>query len=411
MRPLRIGFIPLVDSAPLVVAHAVGFAREEGLSLELVREASWATLRDKLAIGVIDAAHLLAPIAVASKIGVGNPKPPFAAIMSLSMNGNAISLSRALFDEMRGHAPHVDRHDILAKARALAAVIAAREKRGAPRLTFAIVHPISPHNYELRYVLGAAGIDPDSDIDLVVVPPPYVVDHVRDGLIDGFCVGAPWTSLGVAENLVRVMAVKPQIWSFSPEKVLGVREGFLDDNEEVAHRLIRATTRAAAWCDDPQNRATLSTLLAAPEFLGVAAGLVEDVLAGLVPIDDGAPETIDDYIVFDRDGAGFPWRSHALWFYSQMVRWGQTTHSPERERLAAEAYRPDLYRAALMDFGVPLPASDAKIEGTSQGVQSRSAGAARSRNSFFDGRVFDPSKVSAYIAGFDVRAKADLEPG
>lgn len=406
MRPVRVGFIPLVDSAGLVVADALGFAREEGLALELTRENSWATLRDKLAIGAIDAAHLLAPITVASKIAAGNPKPPLVALMSLSMNGNAISVSRALFEEMRETAGFEGSDDLGGKAAALAAVIAQRALGGRARLTFAIVHPFSPHNYELRYFLGSAGVDPDQDVDLVVVPPPFVVDHLRGGLIDGFCVGAPWTSVGVDAGLTRVIATKSQIWRFAPEKVLGVREADLADGAEVAMMLIRAAKRALEWSDDPRNHKELARILAAPSILDIDAGTIMDSLLGRIPLDEGPADPLDDFIAFDRDGAAFPWRSHALWFYSQMVRWGQTTHTPERLQLAADAYRPDLYRAAFAGMDVALPATNAKMEGALDAAGTVGAIAGQrvgDKHGFFDGRVFDPSDVPTYVESFTVR--------
>ena len=405
MTRLRIGFIPLVDSAALVAAQAMGFARAEGLEVELTREMSWATLRDKLAVGAIDAAHLLAPIAVASKVAIGNPKPPLVALMSLSMNGNAISVSSALFDEMKAAGAFASPDDIAGKGRALAAIIAARKAAGAPRLTFAVVHTFSPHNYELRYLLGAAGIDPDVDVDLVVVPPPYVVDHLRNGLIDGFCVGAPWTTVGLAEGLTRVIAVKPQIWRFGPEKVLAVREDFVAGDEDTVLRLIRATKAAGEWADAKENRNALARLLAAPDILDMPQERVEASLAGRIPIDDGAATEIEDYIVFDRGGASFPWRSHALWFYTQMIRWGQVAHTPEHTRAAAASYRPDLYRRAFAGTAVTLPGSNAKVEGALLAPQP--AGSTTGRlvlpgDGFFDGRVFDPHDIEGYLAGFAV---------
>lgn len=407
MTRLRIGFIPLVDSAALAAAAARGFARAEGLELELTRETSWATLRDKLAVGAIDAAHLLAPITVASKVAIGNPKPPIVGLMGLSMNGNAISVSRALFEEMKETGAFTLPDDLAGKGRALAAVIARRKAAGAPRLTFAVVHTFSPHNYELRYLLGAAGIDPDADVDLVVVPPPYVVDHLRNGLIDGFCVGAPWTSAGLAEGLTRVIAVKPQIWRFGPEKVLAVREDFVADHEDTVLRLIRATKAAAEWADDAANRDALAGLLAAPEILDMPREVIAAPLAGEVPLDDGPTTPVEDYIVFDRGGATFPWRSHALWFYTQMIRWGQVEHTPQNMRLAAEAYRPDLYRRAFEGTGVTLPGANAKVEGALAAPLPAGSTTGRlvlPRDGFFDGRVFDPTDIEGYLAGFSMHA-------
>ncbi|MEM7695372.1 MAG: CmpA/NrtA family ABC transporter substrate-binding protein [Pseudomonadota bacterium] len=387
MRRVRAAFIPLVDSAPLIAAERMGFAREEGVALELTRERSWATLRDKLAVGAVEAAHLLAPITVASTLGLGNPKPPMVALMGLSMNGNAISVSAALYDEMREVAPIAGPDDLLGKARALCAVTVARRASGRSRLTFGIVHTFSPHHYELRYLLAAGGVDPDRDVDLVVVPPPYVVDHLRAGHIDGFCVGAPWTSLGLNEGLSRVIAVKAQIWNRGPEKVLGMRAAAADADPDLAGRLIRAVSRGAAYADDPANHEALSQMLAEEAVLAMDPAPIADSLAGRVPLDVSAGAPIADYVFFGRDGAGFPWQSHALWFYAQMVRWGQAAHDPSAAKAAASAYRPDLYRAAFAPGDVALPAADRRVE----------AG-----DAFFDGHAFDPSDIDGYVSGFQL---------
>lgn len=188
--PLRIGFIPLVDAAALIVAVDKGFTAAEGLEVELVREVSWSNVRDKLNIGLFDAAHLLAPVAIASSLGLGHVKVPIVAPFNLGINGNAITVSpalhAALMQEIDG-----DRFDPLATAKALAKLVAKRRKAGAEPLTFGMTFPFSTHNYQLRFWMAAAGVDPDEDVRLVVLPPPYMVDSLKSGHVDAFCVGAP----------------------------------------------------------------------------------------------------------------------------------------------------------------------------------------------------------------------------
>lgn len=408
MRTLRVGFIPLVDSAVVVAAARLGFAAAEGLSLRLEREASWATLRDKMTVGAVDCAHLLAPIPVASQLRIGNPKARMVAPFTLSLNGNAIAVSHALYAQMEATGLMGAPRDPAAKAAALAAVVAERARRKAPSLTFGMVHPFSAHNYELRYWLASGGIHPDRDVELVVIPPPFVVDAMRDGLIDGVCVGAPWTSLGVRRGLARVVVVKPDIWRVGPEKVLAVREDFAEVESETLDALLRALKRAAEWADAPQNRGELAALLADADVLDLDADLVENALAGQVAIGDGPPQTIENYLVFDRGAASFPWRSHALWFYSQMVRWGQAQLSDEGIAAAARAFRPDIYRRAFAGRDITLPAADAKVEGSLLADSAAGSTTGRlvlKRDVFFDGRVFEPGDVAGYVASFAIHSR------
>src|SRR5579864_4975394 len=190
---LHVGFIPLVDAAALIVAVDKGFAAAEGLDVTLVREVSWSNIRDKLNIGLFEAAHLLAPVAIASSLGIGHVKVPIVAPFNLGINGNAItvspSLHAAIMAEIDG-----DPFDPMATAKALARVVAARRRLGAEPLTFGMTFPFSTHNYQLRFWMAAGGIDPDEDVRLVVLPPPFMVNSIAGGQIDGFCVGAPWNS-------------------------------------------------------------------------------------------------------------------------------------------------------------------------------------------------------------------------
>lgn len=191
---VKIGFIPLVDAAALLIAAHKGFAKAEGLDVELIREVSWANVRDKLAIGRFDAAHLLAPMAVASTLGLGHVRVPLIAPINLAMNGNAIAVSSSLHAELAaaGEIAHPAQ-----TARALAKLVAQRKAQGREPLTFGMTFPFSTHNYQLRYWMAEGGIDPDEDLRLIVLPPPYMVENLARGQLDGFCVGAPWSSVAV----------------------------------------------------------------------------------------------------------------------------------------------------------------------------------------------------------------------
>jgi two-component system, oxyanion-binding sensor len=203
-KPLHIGFIPLVDAAALIVAVDKGFCAEQGLDVRLVREVSWSNVRDKLNIGLFDAAHLLAPVAIASSLGLGHVKVAIAAPFNLGINGNAITVSPALqaaiMDEIDG-----DRFDPLVTSRALARLVAKRRKAGVEPLTFGMTFPFSTHNYQLRFWMAAGGVDPDEDVHLVVLPPPFMVDSITNGQVDAFCVGAPWNSIAVDRGVGHIL--------------------------------------------------------------------------------------------------------------------------------------------------------------------------------------------------------------
>lgn len=406
-RLVRAGFIPLIDMAILAAAAECGFAAREGITLQLIRDVSWSNIRDRLAFRQFDVAHMLAPMPVASQLGLGsNPLPAFSPF-GLGRGGNAITLSVALHREMTeatGLAPDAD---ALSAARALKVVIEARRARGAPPLVLAMTYPYSSHNYEFRFWMAAGGIHPDRDVMMTVVPPPLTADALAAGAIDGFCVNAPWNMLAVERGIGRVVATKSDLWPSAPEKVLGVRPDWAEANPETLSRLIVALDGAARWCDVAANHAHLAEILADERYIGTSADVLFRLLDGRFTIDpDGRVRRIPDYLVFHRDAANFPWESEALWIYSQMVRWGQTAFEPAHVSEAARAFRPDIYRAALGHTDTPIPLADRRIEGVDPAVIATSHGdLVRTGDHFLDGRVFDPAGIADYVAGFAIRSE------
>ena len=249
---LRIGYIPLVDATALLVAVDRGFAAAEGLSIELVREVSWSNVRDKLNIGLFDAAHLLSPVAIASSLGLGHVRVPIVVPFNLGINGNAITVSPNLFAALT-HAADGDLADPKVSARALARLVSEREKRGLEPLTFGMTFPFSHHNYQLRFWMAAGGIDPDEDVRLVVLPPPYMVESLASGHVDGFCVGAPWNSVAVDSNVGCILHFGCDIMAHVSEKVLAVRERWAKENAETLSALVRALALAGKFSDDRNN--------------------------------------------------------------------------------------------------------------------------------------------------------------
>ena len=302
--PLRIGFIPLVDAAALIVAVDKGFAAAEGLDVTLVREVSWSNVRDKLNIGLFDAAHLLAPVAIASSLGLGHVKVPIVACFSLGLNGNAITVSPALhaaiMSEIEG-----DPFDPMATALALARVVAARRKSGAEPLTFGMTFPFSTHNYQLRFWMAAGGVDPDEDIRLVVLPPPYMVDSLANGHVDAFCVGAPWNSVAVDLGVGHILHFVSDILVRAAEKVLATRQEWSEKNPDILAALIRAHQRAAEFIEHSENRAEIAGILARPERIGVDADVIQRTLDGRLKISpDGTMRESSRYLLVGRGGRG-----------------------------------------------------------------------------------------------------------
>lgn len=391
---IRAGFMPLLDSAILVVAAKKGFAQAESIELVLQREASWASIRDRLAVGQMEAAHMLGPMPIALNLGLAPLTMRTAVPMALGLGGNAVTVSTTLWEAMKeaGALPDLDP----ARAgEALRQVIAA-----GSNLRFAVVHPHSGHGYELRYWLAACGIDL-GEVEIMVLPPQLMPEALASGALDGFCAGEPWNTAAVTQGLGHIATVKARIWRHSPEKVLGVDEAWAERHPEALDALLRALHRAALWCGEPGNREELASLLADEAVVGCPPGWLWPALSGEVGVGGGTTVSIPDFFVPQASAATFPWRSHALWFYSQMARWGQVTPSSEAARVAGGTYRPDLWRRALGPLGVALPGANSKVEGALRRptpVGSSGASLILGPDGFFDGAQFDPDALDAYIA-------------
>ena len=380
--PLHIGFIPLVDAAALIVAVDNGFTAAEGLDVTLVREVSWSNVRDKLNIGMFDAAHLLAPVAIASSLGLGHVKVPIVAPFNLGLNGNAITVSPALHAAIMAEIDG-DPFDPMATALALARVVAKRRKSGAEPLTFGMTFPFSTHNYQLRFWMAAGGVDPDEDVRLVVLPPPYMVDSLRNGHVDAFCVGAPWNSIAVDLGIGRILHFVSDILVSAVEKVLAVRQDWSEKNPDVVTALVRAHIRAAEFIERPQNRAEAARILGQPERIGVDPEVIQRTLDGRLKIaSDGTMRESGRYLLVGREGAARPDPAQAAWLYAQMVRWGQTALRPDALRTAMGVFRPDLYDVASGHRGKASDTSDA-------------IGA-------FAGPAFNPEDIAGHLAAFRI---------
>lgn len=400
---IRLGFLPLVDAALPILARELGFAEAEGIDLQLVRDMSWATVCDRLLYGHSDAAHLVAPLAITTTLGIGRPATPLSVPFVLGLNGNAITLRpdlAALVTTAGGPG------DLIAIGARLK--VAATSVRAAGRkLRFAVVHRYSSHNYMLRYWLRGCGIDPDRDVEIVTVAPPFSADALAEGEVDGTCVGEPWNSVAVDRGVGVIVAVTSQIWRRGVEKVLAMRTGVMDDNPDRAHRLIRALYRAGAAFVEPDRLDSISAILARPEYLDGSADLIRRAISDNILFARGqAPVHMPEFMFQHREAANFPWVSQAAWLYAQMCLAGHSTVNEDDYDTAQKVFRPDVYRAALRPLGVPLPGASSKLEGgiaeplavgTTQGRLILSA------DRFFDGRSFDPDSLQTYLEECIVR--------
>jgi NitT/TauT family transport system ATP-binding protein len=380
---LRIGYIPLVDATALLVAVDQGFAAAEGLDVELVREVSWSNVRDKLNLGLFDAAHLLSPVAVASSLGIGHVRVPLIAPFNLGLNGNAITVSPRLFAALSSMADG-DLSDPTVSARALARVVAERKGRGAEPLNFGMTFPFSNHNYQLRFWMAAGGVDPDEDVRLVVLPPPYMVESLASGHVDCFCVGAPWNSVAVDAGLGRILHFGCEIVARATEKVLAVRETWAGEKPAVLAALIRALGRGAEFADQSDNVPVVSEIVG--RRLEVDPELVVRTLTTRLKVaPDGTVRGSDRYIMIGRDNAMRPDPVQAAWIYAQIARWGQAPLSDELRAAAEAVFRPDIYDAAL---GVPPAPFD---------------GEPRDGIGAFVGPDFVPSDIAGHLKAWSIK--------
>lgn len=394
MTHFRIGFLPLVDAALPIIAHEMGLTEKQGVTVSLVRDPSWATVRDRLIYGQTDAAHMLAPLAIATSLGLDRPAVPMVAPFMLGLNGNAITVTQDIAGKI---APG---GDITEVGRTLATI--ARERADAgKKLRLAVVHRYSSHNYMLRYWLAASGCNPDRDVEIVVVPPPFVSESLLAGEIDGSCVGEPWNSVAVERGAGAIIAVTSQIWSRGVEKLLAFRQEVADARRAAVEALLRALHEAGQLIEQPDMVAEVAAILARGEYLDQPAELIARSLRNRLVMRHGqASEVVADYLVVHKEAANFPWRSQAMWLYSQMIRWGHAPLDENGFAAAAQVFRPDIYRSAMAGTDAIIPTASAKVEGAI--AHPTGAGSVTGRlilgpDRFFDGVQFDPDAPMEYL--------------
>ncbi|RMF63294.1 MAG: ATP-binding cassette domain-containing protein, partial [Cyanobacteria bacterium J069] len=376
---LELGFVPLTDCAPLVVAKEKGFFAKHGLEqVTLSREPSWKAIADGITSGRLDAAQMIAGMPLALTLGMGGKSPvPVTTGLVLSRNGNAITLSQRFLHE---------------GVRSLADLKAAIARTPDKVPTFAVVHPASMHNLMMRHWLATGGINPDKDVNIVTIPPPQMVAALKSGSIDGYCVGEPWNSRAIQEGLGYAIATDLDIWPGHLEKVLGVREDWADRYPKTHIALSTALLEACEYCDDRRHREELAELLSQTEYVGAS---VEQLRPGLVtPYDRGmgeAPEQLLRYNQFFVDRTNCPYRTEGLWIMTQLARWGITPFPRNWVDILDRTRRVDVFGAAARDLSLPDTEPN------------------RTPITFADGSVFDPDDPIGYLNSLAIKRDLQIE--
>jgi len=367
--PVRVGFIPLTDCAPLVIAATHGFDRRHGIELRLSREPSWAALRDKLLVGAIDAAHLLYGLVYGVELGIGGPRAELGVLMTLKRNGQAITLARRWAE--RG----------VVDGASLATAIAS----SARPLVFAHTFPTGTHAMWLHYWLAAHGIHPQTDVRMLTVPPQQMVARLASGAIDGYSAGEPWNARAVREAIGCTLATSQSIWPDHPEKVLACRRDFVRAQPKLARALTAAVLDAARWLEQEADLDEVARLLAQPCFVDCDATDIAARLRGHYV--DGHGRRWDDahgLRFFDGGTVSFPYLSDGMWFMTQLRRWGLLRADPDYLGIAAAVSQIELYREVAALLGIDCPESACR------------------RSVLIDGRVWDGSDPAGYAASFPI---------
>lgn len=412
---LTLGFIKLTDMAPLAIAKEKGFFDDEGLTVTLEAQSNWKVLLDRVIAGEIDGAHMLAGQSLATSIGYGT-KGALITPLALDLNGNAITVSNAVWDEIKpGLKLGPDgkpEHPIPASA--LKPAIEAAADAGKA-FSMGMVFPVSPHNYELRYWLAAGGINPGfysaddnsgqigADVLLSVTPPPQMPATLEAGTIDGYSVGEPWNQAAVAKGIGVPVISDAAIFHNNPEKVFGLTAEFAETNPNTVLALTKAIIRAQMWLDENNNanRAEAVEILSRPEYVGADAAVIANSMTGTFEYEAGDKREEPDFNVFFRGNAAFPYYSDAVWTLTQMRRWGQITEAkPDSwyDETAKSVYRPDLFKQAAEALIAEGKAKAEDFDFDADGYRDAT-------NAFIDGVAYDGTKPNAYLSSFAIGLK------
>lgn len=372
---MTFGMIALTDCSPIVIAFEKGFFKKHGINATITKGASWAAIRDSLSNGDIHATHMLLGMPFASSVGLlGAPKNPLVAPWILNRNGQGITLRK----DLKGQ--------VGADPKALKPLVDAAKVAGTP-LTFAMTFPPGTHAMWLRYWLAAGGVHPDQDIALTTVPPPQMVQNMKIGKMDGFCVGEPWNARAIAEDVGFTAVATQAIWKNHPEKVCAFTQEFAEKNPRTVKAVLMALHEASVWLDDFTHRDELCDIVSKPTYINCPKEIILGRLLGKYDYGDGRVAEDPDPMIFSSRNCNYPQPKYGVWQLTQFVRWGMLDAAPDYAAVAESVLRPDLYEAAMKDLGYAHGGRDDAPE------------------TLFDGVTFDPAKPDEYVQGFAVHSR------
>ncbi|MCC0807294.1 ABC transporter substrate-binding protein [Methylobacterium sp. W2] len=384
VKGAKLGFIALTDAGPLFVAKEKGFFAKHGMpDVEVLKQASWGTTRDNLVLGSegngIDGAHILSPMPYlisAGRVTQNNVPVPMQILARLNTNGQCVSVAKEYLDSK-----------VALDSKVFKAAIE-KKKAAGKSVKAAMTFPGGTHDLWIRYWLAAGGIDPDKDIETIVVPPPQMVANMKVGTMDCFCVGEPWNAQLVQQGLGYTALTTGELWKDHPEKAFAMRASWVEKNPIAAKALTMAVLEAQMWCDKPENRDEFAAIVAKRQWINIPVGDVAGRMKGTIDYGDGRVVENSPYVMkFFADNASYPYQSHDLWFLTEDIRWGKFDAQTDTKALIAKVNREDIWRDAAKALGVTaIPSS------TSRGKET-----------FFDGKVFDPADPAAYLSSLGIK--------
>lgn len=346
---LNLGFNPLNDSAPLIIAKELGFFDQEGLDVNLMREISWSNIRDKLCYGLLDAAHILAPIPLANALGIGPSLGDLIAPLTLNAGGNSFVISNKIFESMQFDET-ID-SKFLRTSEAFKNIINERKSQNLPRIIIAVPFAHSSHMIVMKNWINASACDADKEIQIIVLPPSKMGQMLEEGVIDGFCSGAPWPETLVLNNIGKILFSDSDFWELKPEKLLCVREIYANENPLAIRVLTRAIMRAGGWCAKKENLEKMVEILSLPHYLNAPKAAIKASFEGTAGF------------VFDPQIIGMPFYSHAEWYFKELHKLELTQITDNYLEYAKKIYKPELWKEIAQTLDLSVPKEFSKPEG------------------------------------------------